>query len=218
MDPLIDLAEYLPRLGQGLIVSLQLTALSVVLGYLVGLAFALGVSSRRPWLKWPALVAVEIGRGIPALVVLYIVYFGLPALGMLFENFWAAVIGLTFTAAAYSSEMIRAGIQSVPAGQREAAAALGLSRSTSFVRVVLPQGLRSSIPPLMGLAIMSFQGTSLAYSISVNELMSQAYQVSTITFQYLAVYTMTGLVYAAIAVPVTWLSVWVEHRMARGAV
>jgi polar amino acid transport system permease protein len=218
MSPLIDLAEYLPRLGQGLVVSLQLTALSVVFGYLIGLVFALGVSSRHPLLKWTALIAVEIGRGIPALVVLYIVYFGLPALGVLFENFWAAVVGLTFTAAAYSSEMIRAGIQSVPAGQREASAALGLSRTVSFIRIVLPQGLRSSIPPLMGLAIMSFQGTSLAYSISVNELMSQAYQVSTITFQYLAVYTITGLIYAAIAVPSTWLSVWVEHRMARGAV
>ncbi|MCD2443098.1 amino acid ABC transporter permease [Agromyces sp. SYSU K20354] len=214
----MDLVEYLPRLGQGLVVSLQLTALSVVFGYVIGLVFALGVSSRRPWLKWPALVAVEVGRGIPALVVLYIVYFGLPALGVLFENFWAAVIGLTFTAAAYSSEMIRAGIQSVPAGQREAASALGLSRMTSFVRIVLPQGLRSSIPALMGLAIMSFQATSLAYSISVNELMSQAYQVATITFQYLAVYTVTGLVYAAIAVPATWFSVWVEHRLARGAV
>lgn len=214
----MDLAEYLPRLGQGLIVSLQLTAFSVTFGYLIGLAFALGVTSRRPWLKWPALVVVEIGRGIPALVVLYIVYFGLPSLGVLFENFWAAVLGLTFTAAAYSSEMIRAGIQSVPTGQREAASALGLSPMTAFVRVVLPQGLRSSIPPLMGLAIMSFQATSLAYSISVNELMSQAYQVSTITFQYLTVYTITGLVYAAIAVPATWLSVWVEHRLARGAV
>ena len=169
----MDLVEYLPRLGQGLVVSLQLTVLSVAFGYLLGLVLALGVSSRRPSLKWPALVVVEVGRGIPALVVLYIVYFGLPALGLLFENFFAAVIGLTFTAAAYSSEMIRAGIQSVPSGQREASAALGLSRTTSFVRIVLPQGLRSSIPALMGLAIMSFQATSLAYSISVNELIAR---------------------------------------------
>lgn len=213
---MIDLAVYLPRLGQGLIVSLQLTALSVVLGYLIGLLFALGVSARRGWVRWPCLVLVGVGRGIPALVVLYIVYFGLPALGVLFENFWAAVIGLTFTAAAYSSEMIRSGIQSVPTGQREASAALGLSRTTTFVRVVLPQGMRASIPALMGLAIMSFQGTSLAYSISVNELMSQAYQVSTITFQYLWVYALTGLIYAAIAVPATWLSVWVERRLNRG--
>ena len=211
----MDLVEYLPRLMQGLAVSLQLTGLSVVFGYALGLVFALGVTSIRPWLRWPALIVVEVGRGIPALVVLYIVYFGLPALGILFENFFAAVVGLTFTAAAYSSEMIRAGIQSVPQGQTEASSALGLPRMTSFARIVLPQGLRSAIPALMGLAIMSFQATSLAYSISVNELMSQAYQISNITFEYLAVYTITGLIYAAIAVPATWLSVYVEHRLSR---
>ena len=211
----MDIVEYLPRLLQGLVVSLQLTVLSVVFGYAIGLVFALGVSSMRPWLRWPALIVVEIGRGIPALVVLYIVYFGLPALGILFENFWAAVIGLTFSAGAYSSEMIRAGIQSVPRGQTEASSALGLPRSTSFTRIVLPQGLRSAIPALMGLAIMSFQATSLAYSISVNELMSQAYQISNITFEYLTVYAVTGLIYAAIAVPATWLSVGVERRLSR---
>jgi polar amino acid transport system permease protein len=212
----MDIVEFLPRLGEGLVVSLQLTALSVVFGYALGLVFALGVTSIRPWLRWPALVVVEIGRGIPALVVLYIVYFGLPALGILFENFVAAVIGLTFTAAAYSSEIFRAGIQSVPRGQVEASSALGLPRLTSFARIVLPQGLRSAIPALMGLAIMSFQATSLAYSISVNELMSEAYQIANITFEYLTVYLITGLVYAAIAVPATWLSVYVEHRLARG--
>ncbi|GAA1244740.1 polar amino acid transport system permease protein [Microbacterium phyllosphaerae] len=214
----MDIVDYLPTLGEGLVVSLQLTALSVVFGYALGLVFALGVTSVRPWLRWPALVVVEIGRGIPALVVLYIVYFGLPALGVLFENFVAAVLGLTFTAAAYSSEVFRAGIQSVPRGQVEASSALGLPRLTSFVRIVLPQGMRSAIPALMGLAIMSFQATSLAYSISVNELMSRAYQMSNITFEYLTVYLITGLIYAAIAVPATWLSVFVEHRLDRGAV
>lgn len=213
----MSFVEYLPRLGNGLLVSLQLTLISVSVGYVVGLFFALGSSSQRRWLRWLSIGVVEIGRGIPALVVLYMVYFGLPSFGILLENFTAAATALTFTVAAYSSEMIRAGIASVPRGQREAAQALGLGATTSFVRIVLPQGLRSSIPALMGLAIMSFQGTSLAYSISVNELMSQAYQVSTITFDYLAVYGVTGLIFAAIAVPATWLSVGVEKRLSRGA-
>jgi polar amino acid transport system permease protein len=212
----MDLVEYLPRLLQGLLVSLELTVISVFFGYLLGLVFALGVSSIRPWLRWPTLIVVEVGRGIPALVVLYIVYYGLPAIGLLFDNFVAAAVGLTFTVAAYSSEMIRAGIQSVPRGQTEAAVALGMPRFSTFGRIILPQGLRSSIPALMGLAIQSFQGTSLAYSISVNELMSEAYQISSITFQYLAVYTLTGAIYVAIAVPATWLSVYAEHRLARG--
>jgi polar amino acid transport system permease protein len=212
----MDLFQYLPQLGQGLLVSLELTAVSVVFGYIIGLLLALGVSSETPWLKWPTLVIVEIGRGIPCLVVLYVVYYGLPSIGLLFDNFTSAAVGLTFTVAAYSSEMIRAGIQSVPPGQGEAAMALGLPHASTFARVVLPQGLRSSIPALMGLAIQSFQGTSLAYSISVTELMSQAYQSSSISFQYLQVYAITGLVFAAIAVPSTWTSVWVERRLSKG--
>ncbi|TAM68505.1 MAG: amino acid ABC transporter permease [Microbacteriaceae bacterium] len=213
----MDIASYLPQLGQGLIVSLQLTVISVFFGFIIGLIFAVGVASENPWIRWPVLVLVEIGRGIPSLVVLYIVYYGLPAIGLLFESFTAAAIGLTFTVAAYSSEMIRAGIRSVPVGQHEAAAALGLRWGGTFGRIVLPQGLRASIPPLMGLAIQSFQGTSLAYTIAVAELMSQAYQVSAVNFQYLQVYAVTGLIYVLIAVPATWLSVFAEHRLARGA-
>lgn len=212
----MNILDFLPGLGEGLLVSLQLTVISVGAGYVLGLLLALGVISVRPWIKWTTLAIVEVGRGIPALVVLYIVYYGLPSVGLLFENFVAAAIGLTITVAAYSSEMFRAGIQSVPGGQGEAAAALGLSRTTVLTRVVLPQGLRSSIPALMGLAIQSFQGTSLAYSISVNELMSEAYQASSISFQYLEVYAVTGAVYAVVAVPATWASMWVEKRLARG--
>lgn len=214
----MDLAQYYPRLFDGLAVSLQLTAISVVCGYLIGLFFALGASSVRPWLRWPTIVIIEIGRGIPALVVLYIAYYGLPSIGVLLENFTAAACALTFTVAAYSSETIRAGLQSVSTAQREASAALGLTALTTFVRIVLPQGMRSAVPALMGLAIQSFQGTSLAYSISVNELMSQGYQISGITFEYLKVYAITGLIYVAIAVPATWLSILVERRLARGHV
>jgi polar amino acid transport system permease protein len=212
----MDLSVYLPRLLDGLAVSLQLTAISVIGGYLIGLLFALGAASVRPWLRWPTIVLIEIGRGIPSLVVLYIVYYGLPSVGVLLENFTAAALGLTFTVAAYSSETIRAGLQSVAVAQREASAALGLSAMTTFVRIILPQGMRSAVPALMGLAIQSFQGTSLAYSISVNELMSASYQVSNTAFQYLNTYAITGLIYVAIAVPATWLSMLVERRLARG--
>lgn len=212
----MTLLDYLPRFGAGIVASLQLTLISVMCGFALGLLLALGMNSRRKWITWPTVTVVEIGRGIPALVVLYIVYYGLPTIDLLFENFTAAAIGLTFTAAAYSSEMFRAGIQSVQAGQVEAAAALGLSNMTGFARIVLPQGLRSSIPALMGLAIQSFQATSLAYSISVAELMSAAYQTSSITFDYLGAYAIAGMIYVVIAVPATWLSVWVERRLARG--
>lgn len=212
----MDLIQYIPRLLGGLVVSLQLTVIAVVCGYILGLFFALGSTSRRKAIRWSAIAFVEIGRGIPALVLLYMVYFGLPAFGLLLSNFTAAACALIINTAAYSAEIIRAGIKSVPSGQLEASQALGISPTATFINIILPQGLRSSIPALMGLAIMMFQATSLAYTISVNELMSQGYQVSMITFEYLNVYALTGLVYALVAVPSTWLSIAVERRLSRG--
>ncbi|KAB1659189.1 MULTISPECIES: amino acid ABC transporter permease [unclassified Pseudoclavibacter] len=211
----MDILQYLPRFLSGLQISLYVTVVSVALGYVIGLLLAVVVSARNPWLKWPGLVLVELGRGTPALVMLYIVYFGLPAINVLFDNVVAAIIALTITTAAYSSEMIRGGLQSVAKGQVEAAQALGLERRTVFGRVIVPQGLRSAIPSLMGLAIQMFQATSLAYSIAVPELMSAAYQVGNATFEYLKVFLIAGAIYAVISMPVTWLSVFVERRMNR---
>lgn len=213
----MDLIDFLPRLGDGLLVSLKLTVISVVVGFVLGLLLSLGTSHPSKMIRIPCLVIVEVGRGMPALVVLYMVYFGLPSLGLLFENFWAAAVALTYTASAYSSEIMRSGIESVPSAQREAGDALGITRRDTFLRIILPQGLRSAIPALMGLAVMSFQATSLAYSISVNELMSQAYQVSMITFEYLKVYALTGLIFVVFTLPVMWSIAWLEKRMARGA-
>lgn len=209
------LITYGPRFLNGLVLSLELTVISVVLGYALGLVLAFMVISRNPLLRWPALLIVEIGRGAPVLVLLYMVYYGLPSLDLLFDNLTSAIIALTWSAAAYSSESIRAGIQSVPSGQQEAADALGMSRTSTMTRIIIPQGMRSAIPALMGLAIQMFQATALAYSISVNELMSQAYQIGIITFEYLKTFAVAGLIYAAISVPVTWLTVRAEHRLNR---
>jgi len=173
------------------------------------------VASRNRLVRAIALVIVESGRGAPALVILYLVYFGLPKFGLAIASVPAACIGLTWNAAAYASEMIRAGLQSVPRGQLEAAHALGLTRSATFGRVILPQGLRSAIPGLMGLAIQMFQGTSLAYGIAVPELMKQAYSIGAESFEYLRTFVLAGLVYAAISVPATWLTVWLERRLSK---
>ena len=130
-------------------------------------------------------------------MILYLVYYGLPKFGISFESLTAACIGLTWNAAAYSSEMFRAGLQSVPRGQIEASQALGLHR----VAHLLPgascrrECVRRS-PGLMGLAIQMFQGTSLAYGIAVPELMKTSYAIGSRTFNYLEVFILAGLVYA----------------------
>lgn len=210
-----DWAGYLPEMLVGLKVSLLIAGVSIAAGYPIGLGLGLMVSAKNLAARTAGLTIVEIGRGAPALVILYLIYYGLPRFGIAFESVTAACIGLTFNAAAYSSEMIRGGLQSVPRGQVEAASALGLSSSSTFRRVVLPQGIRSAIPGLMGLAIQMFQGTSLAFAIAVPELMKTAYNIGSEEFDYLKVFVLTGLVYAAVSVPATWLTVFFERRMAR---
>jgi polar amino acid transport system permease protein len=148
--------------------------------------------------------------------MLYIVYYGLPSVGILLENFTAAAAAMSITFAAYSSEIFRGGIQSVPGGQREAGLALGLSNGAVMSQIIFPQGLRAALPPLVGFIVQCWQTTSLAYSVAVSEMMGQAYQVSAATFQYVLTYTIVGLIYAAFSIPGTWLSLLIERRLDRG--
>lgn len=217
MNWLQQWADYMPQMLSGLGVSLFIAGVSIVIGYPLGLLLSVMVQRKNLVIRTLGLAIVEIGRGAPALVILYLVYYGLPKFGIAFESIQAACIALVWNAAAYSSEIIRAGLQSVARGQTEAAQVLGLSsRDTSF-RVIMPQGMRSAIPGLMGVAIQMFQGTSLAYAIAVPELMKSAYNIGSQDFNYLQIFTLAGICYAAISMPATWITVYFEKRMSRHA-
>ena len=177
MNWLQQWAGYMPQMLSGLGVSLFIAGVSIVIGYPLGLLLSVMVQRKNLVIRTLGLAIVEIGRGAPALVILYLVYYGLPKFGIAFESIQAACIALVWNAAAYSSEIIRAGLQSVARGQTEAAQVLGLSSRDTFFRVIMPQGMRSAIPGLMGVAIQMFQGTSLAYAIAVPELMKSAYNI-----------------------------------------
>ncbi|WP_341730201.1 amino acid ABC transporter permease [Brooklawnia sp.] len=209
-------ADSFPKLFGGLIVSLGLTALSLLIGLPLGLLLAVGVSSRFKPLNWLSIALVEIGRGAPALVVLYVVYFGLPALNWSPTAFLCAVIGLTFTTAAYAGEYLRGGLRSVNAGTIEAGQALALTNVDVLRFIIIPQGLRVSIPSLMGLAIQIFQATSLTYSITVSELTANAYSISNQTFRALETFALAGLMYAVITIPASWVTRQAERRMSLG--
>lgn len=210
-----DWVDYFPDLLGGLGVSLQLTLVTLLIGLPAGLLLALGAGSRNKVLRMITITVIEIGRGTPALVVLQLFYFGLPSAGMTLTSFVAASLALAFTTAAYTGEILRGGLQAVPGGEVEAAHALGMARRDILRFVVIPQGVRIAIPPLMGFAIMVFQATSLAYTIAMPELMSQAYSIGSITFRYLSILTLAGLMYALITIPASSLSNFVEHRLAR---
>jgi polar amino acid transport system permease protein len=207
-----DVVSWLPDLWSGFRVSVSLTVVTLIFGIPLGLLCALGVQAKRPLLRILFLGFVEIGRGAPALILLQFMYFGLPSAGLSLSSFVASVIALSWSTGAYTSEIIRAGLDSVPAGQREALEAMGISTIDGLRYVILPQGLRVAIPPLLGFAILVFQGTSLCFTVALPELISRAYEIGADTFFYFPVFATAGLFYVAVCVPASFLVSYVEHR------
>jgi polar amino acid transport system permease protein len=210
-------AENLPALINGLIVSLEVTGACLAIGMPLGLLLALGIQSRSRSFSWLSLAVVEIGRGAPALVLLQFAYFGLPSAGLTLPAFAAATFALAWNTAAYTSEIIRAGLEAVPFGEKEAAAAIALSRIDTLRFVILPQGLRVAAPALLGFAAQMLQATSLCFAIALPELTSEAYMVGSNTFRYMAILCLAGLLYAAICVPATLVVGELERRLGRHA-
>jgi polar amino acid transport system permease protein len=198
--------RFIPEFLPGLAVTIELTFLALVFGLPVGVLLAVLSAAPQRAVRWLAIVAVETGRGVPGLIVLYLVYRGLPQIDVVLSAFVSAVAGLAFSTAAYSAEIIRSGIAAVPHGYREAAQALSLSPWQEFRLVVLPQALKTVTPPLVGFAITLYQGTSLAYAISVPELLSKAYNAASVTYQFTAALTLAGAMYAVISLSVTALA------------
>lgn len=206
---------YVIELLPGLVTAMQLTGMSLALGFPLALAFALLIDIAPKPLNWIVIGAVEIGRGVPLLVLLYIFYQGLPQIDIVPSAMVAAVSAFTWSTASYATETIRSSIQSVPRGQLEAASAAGLTGVDSFRFVIMPQAARIAIPPLMGLAIIMFQLSSLAYVITISEVMQSAYFLGTKTFNYLPVFLAAAAVYASITIPASALVTSIERRLAK---
>ena len=210
--------EWLPTLLDGLRLSIEVTIACLTLGIPLGLVLALGVQSKRRIVRACALIVVEIGRGAPALILLQFAYFGLPNAGLSLSAFTSATLALGWSAGAYTSEIIRAGLDAVPFGQKEAAAAIGLSGLDALRYVILPQGLRVSVPPLFSFSILMLQASSLCFAIALPELVSQAYVVGSNTFRYMSIFVLAGLLYAAICIPATIAVSALERRLGRHTV
>jgi polar amino acid transport system permease protein len=208
-------AHSFPVLIRGYWVSLQVTGVSLVLGIPLGLFLALCVQSRRRAVSAPALLVVEVGRGAPLLVLLQFVYFGLPTAGLTLSGFASAAFAFAWCTGAYTSEIIRAGLDSVSYGQKEAAEALGFIRSDALRFVIVPQGLRVSIPALLGFSILMLQASSLCFAIALPELLSKAYQLGSTTFRYMPLLVLAAALYAAVCIPATLIVGVLERRMGR---
>jgi polar amino acid transport system permease protein len=207
--------EFVPDVLEGLPVALQVTALTIGLGMPLGLLLALAGLGPSRLTRWPAFVVVEIGRGLPLLVLLYVFYQGMPQIGLNTTAFLSATVAFVWSCAAYSSEIFRGGLGAVPQGQREAAAADGFSPRDATLLIVLPQAARISVPPLLNLSIQMFQFTSLAYGIALSEIMQQAYMAGAATYRYLDAFVAAAIIYAAVSIPSSFLVGRLDKRFRR---
>ncbi|WP_413871380.1 amino acid ABC transporter permease [Albidovulum sp.] len=208
---------WLPRLLSGLRLSAAVTATCLLIGIPMGLILALGTQAKSRVLRILSLLIVEIGRGAPALILLQFAYFGLPTAGLALSSFASASLALAWCTGAYTSEIIRAGLDAVPAGQKEAAAAVGLTGFDALRFIILPQGMRVSLPALLGFSILMLQASSLCFSIALPELVSQAYNVGSTTFRYMSILILAGLLYAAVCIPATLVVGMMERRLGKHA-
>ena len=167
------LIESLPQLFNGLAVTLGLTALAIILGTILGILLATGRSYGARPLAYLILIYEKILRGIPLLVLFFLIYFGLSQIGINFDAFTSAVIGLGLRSAAYQAQIYRGSINSIPVGQINAAFSLGMSKLKAIRYVILPQMLRLSIPGWSNEFTILLKDTSLAFGIGVIELMRQ---------------------------------------------
>lgn len=165
-----------PLLMQGLWVTLQIGVVSIVAGLVLGLVLALFRLYGPVWLQFLTRIYINFMRSIPLLVLLIIIYYALPFVGIRLSPFLSAVAALSLVSAAYTAEIFRAGIEAIPTGQFEASSALGLSFRHMMVDVVLPQAIRIVIPPMTNNCINVMKDTALASVVAMPDLLKQATQ------------------------------------------
>lgn len=191
--------ESLPRLLAALVeITIPLSLISFAIALVIAVAVALVRLYAPAPLKAIAWAYVQVFRGTPMVVQLFIVYFGLPGIGIELAAFPAAVITLALNTGAYASEAVRASILSIPRGQFEAARSLNLSRRATFRKVVAPQALRIVLPPLANDFIDLVKGTSLVFAITLIDLFQVGRQIAAATYEPLIMYTLVALIYLAL--------------------
>lgn len=186
---------YLPLMLRAAWLVILVTLVVIALSWVVGLIVALCRSSNSKILQWPARFYIWFIRGTPALVQIFIVYFGLPQFGLKLSPFVAGTIALGLNSAAYVAETIRGGLLSIPRGQRESALALGLGRGDAMRRIILPQVVRVIIPPISNEVASAIKNTSLLSTITLMELTLQTEVIVATTFRPFEFYILTAIIY-----------------------
>ncbi|HAG45860.1 MAG TPA: hypothetical protein DCL19_03535 [Gammaproteobacteria bacterium] len=209
--------EVFPFLIKASVVTLQVTAGSLALALVLGIFVALARISSFKLLSYPALIYTDVMRGTPALVQLFIIYFGLSDLGLEFDPISAAIIGLGLNGAAYVGEIYRAGIVAIHRGQIEAALSLGMTPVRAMRYIILPQAVRIVLPPLTNYAILLVKDTAIISTIAAPEVMFEARRIVQATFMHSVsgqIYLMAALIYMAITLPMSYVAKRLEMAKA----
>ncbi|MDI4643655.1 amino acid ABC transporter permease [Cohnella hashimotonis] len=202
-----------PLLKGTVLYTIPISLLSFALGLVFALAIALAGLSANPYARVPARVYVWIIRCTPILVQLFLIFYGLPSLGILLSPFASIVISLTISEAAYSSEIMRAAILSIPRGQWRAGYALGMSPSQNLVRVILPQAFRICVPSFGNQFITLFKTSSLAALVTIPDLFGAAKLIAASTFEPMLLYLIAGTYYLVLCSALTIWQSRLERRL-----
>jgi polar amino acid transport system permease protein len=207
--------DILPYLFEGALSTIKLTILAMALALTIGLVVALLRLSRSRSLRLLAGASVELIRGTPLLVQLFIIYYGLPQYGIRLDAFTAGVLGLSINYGAYLAEVYRAGILSIDRGQWEAGESIGLSRYALMRYIILPQAIRIVLPPIGNYFISMLKDSALVATISVIELMRAAQLRVAVTFRAMDIYLLVALLYFVMSYPVSLFVRYLERRYPR---
>jgi octopine/nopaline transport system permease protein/arginine/ornithine transport system permease protein len=217
------IAENLPRFLSGAWVTVELTALSVLIGLVCSLPVALARLSPNPLLSWPAYAYMFYFRGTPLLVQIFLIYYGsgqfvseLRSLGLwqfFREPYFCAVLTLTLNTAAYTAEILRGAIRAVPFGEVEAGRAFGMSRTLILRRVILPKAFRLALPAYTNEVIFLFQATSLVSIITIMDLTGVGRVIIAETFRTFEIWIFVGVCYLVMSYAILYAFKRLEHRL-----
>ncbi|AST90775.1 MULTISPECIES: amino acid ABC transporter permease [Sutcliffiella] len=208
-------SSLLPLVKGALYYSVPLTLISFTIGLVIAVLTALARISKIKPLSIIARVYVSIIRGTPLLVQLFIIFYGLPSIGITLDPFMSAVIAFSLNTGAYASEVIRAAILSIPKGQWEASYSMGMTYAQALRRVILPQASRVSVPPLSNSFISLVKDTSLASIVLVAEMFRKAQEIAAATYEPLLLYIQAALIYWVVCFTLSIIQELLESRLDR---
>jgi cystine transport system permease protein len=197
----------------GIKVTIPLTLESFAFSFVLGLILAIVQVADIKILKQISKIYIWIFRGTPLIVQLFIIFFGLPSIGIVLDAFPAAVIAFGMNLGAYNAEVFRSAILAVPKGQTEAAYLIGLNYPQTLFRVILPQAFPIAFPSLFNNLISLLKDTSLASSITVVELFTTAQQIAARTYEPFALYCEAAVIYLIFSTVLTWLQSYLEKKL-----